>query len=105
MKPERSYQKIMDFNEIITLYYDSERCQFIDDDGFIVSEIFEVITPNDLFLFRHCKENMFVFHQQSNKICVELVWPIEDDNAPWDERFVDYTCLPELAWSLPGKQY
>ena len=58
-------------------YYENENV-FKDDDGFIVWDIFNYITPNDLYLFRKTHETMFVNHKTIPNMIGELYYP--DDN-------------------------
>lgn len=58
----------------VTLYYDEHNNILIDEDGFIVFDIYEYITPNELALFKKSKVWM-IFRN------IELVWPEE----PWQD--------------------
>jgi len=71
------------FEDSIGLFYDEERNIFIDEDGFIVWDLFEIITPNDLFLFKLNKEYMLVKHVSMKEVLVEMYYP-DDDTPPWD---------------------
>lgn len=70
--------------ESLALYYLKEDNVFIDGEGEIVFEIFEIITPNDLYLFKRHKAYMIVNHCTEPQIFVELYWP-EDE----EERYFD----------------
>jgi hypothetical protein len=48
----------LDFFEHPVLYYDSVHNLFVDDGGYIVFDIFRIITPNILWLFREKKQDM-----------------------------------------------
>ena len=72
-----------DEQDAIGLFYDVEANMFIDEDGFVVPLIFELITPNDLFLFKHSREYMIVDHKTLPGVVIELYYP-EDDTPPWD---------------------
>ena len=67
--------------DVISLYFNEEENVFTDEDGFIVWSIFELITPNDLFLFRKHRDYMTVRHRSLKNVQVELCWPDEDE---WD---------------------
>jgi len=71
------------FEDSIGIFYDIERNVFIDEDGFIIWAIFELITPNDLFLFKQNKEYMLVQHRAMQEVLVEMYYP-DDDTPPWD---------------------
>jgi hypothetical protein len=70
--------------ERFALYYLKEDNVFMDGEGEIVFEIFEIITPNDLYLFKRHKDYMIVNHRTEPGILVELYWP-EDE----EERYFD----------------
>ena len=50
----------------------------MDEDGALVWDILELITPSDLFLFRKYRSYMLVDHRSRREVFVELYWP-EDD--------------------------
>ena len=70
--------------ESLALYYLKEDNVFMDGEGEIVFEIFEAISPNDLYLFKRHKDYMIVNHRTEPGILVELYWP-EDE----EERYFD----------------
>lgn len=59
----------------LALYYDEENNVFIDGEGEVVFEIFEIITPNDLYLFKHNKIDVIVNHSTIPGALVELYFP------------------------------
>jgi hypothetical protein len=61
----------------MTLWYDKHTNLFIDSNGFEITNIFRIITPNTLYLFKHRKENMFVYGVDGQP--VELIYPGEED--------------------------
>jgi len=63
--------------EVSTYYYNKEKNIMIDEDGFEIFNIFNIISPNSLFLFKYKKDDMFVFGT-SGKV-VELIYPDNDD--------------------------
>ena len=67
-----------EFDEIIQLYYYENDNMFIDEGGFPVFDLFRIITPNDLFLFRHHKEYMLVPHCSIPRVGVEIFYPDDD---------------------------
>ena len=64
--------------DVISLFYDAENNVFFDEDWLIIWSIFEVITPNDLFLFKRNKEYMLVRHRSIPELLVELYYPDDD---------------------------
>ena len=66
------------FSDSIGLFYDIDRNVFIDEDGFIIWSIFEIISPNDLFLFKRNQEYMLVRHRSIPELLVELYYPDDD---------------------------
>ena len=66
------------FSDSVGLFYDADRNVFIDEDGFIIWSIFEIITPNDLFLFKRNQEYMLVRHRSIPELLVELYYPDDD---------------------------
>jgi hypothetical protein len=74
--------------DAIGLFYDADRNLFIDVDGFIVYNIFEIITPNDFMLFMLGKADLIVWHRTLPGVACELYYPedyLKDDSPPWDE--------------------
>lgn len=62
----------------LALYYDEENNVFIDGEGEVVFEIFEIITPNDLYLFKHNQTDTIVNHSTLPGMLVVLYWPDQD---------------------------
>jgi hypothetical protein len=78
--------------EVMALYYLKDDNVFMDGEGEIVFEIFEVISPNDLYLFRLNKDNMIVNHHTIPGMCVELYWPDEGYvEIPWHGEKISFT--------------
>ena len=67
----------MDGGVVVTLYYDTEHNLMADEDGFLVYNIYDYITPSMLFLFLKKKETM-IFEIRS-RCFIELVYPEEED--------------------------
>lgn len=65
--------------DAIGFFYDLESNVFTDEDGYIVWNLFEYITPNDLFLFRKLQSYLVVPHREASDLVCELFWPGEDD--------------------------
>jgi hypothetical protein len=79
MKPsldwEAGYQYHLE--NITLLFYDQVGNVMIDPDGYIVTNIYDIITPNDLFLFKSKKEDLMVRGKSGGY--VELIWPEHDE--------------------------
>lgn len=56
-----------------TLYYDIEANLMFDEHGNIMYNIFSLISPNDLYLFKKNKKTMDVYGRSGGNI--ELIWP------------------------------
>jgi hypothetical protein len=65
--------------DTIGLFYDKDRNVFLDEDGFIVWCIFELISPNDMFLFKKYKTYMLVPCLSIKGVSCELFYPEDDD--------------------------
>ena len=60
------------------LYYYEDDNLFTDDDGHVIYDIFSVITPQDLFLFRHDNGfNVFPMRDHNDVLC-EII-PVPDE--------------------------
>ena len=76
----------MDERLIFYLYYYRDENLFIDDDGHVVYDLFTMITPQNLFMFRHDEGyNTFPMVGNSNILC-EII-PIPDEVCGWQELF------------------
>lgn len=71
---------MLEYKEIIYVRYDESENRFYDDCGFYLSNMFELITPNDLFMF-HKDHTCCVFpyrydYQYGLRIIIETdpVW-------------------------------
>lgn len=58
----------------IEFTYDTERNLFIDEDGFPVWDIYEYISPKELYLFRQKKEYTMIVKHKENLV-IHLIWP------------------------------
>lgn len=63
------------YTESILLFYDIDTNRFVDEDGFIVWSIFDIVTPNDLFLFKREKDYMLIHHRSIPGVLVEIYYP------------------------------
>lgn len=64
----------------IGLFYDEERNVFEDEGGYVVGNVLDFVTPNDLYLFRIYKRYMIFRHRSIRMAYVELFWPEDHDN-------------------------
>ena len=55
-----------------TLYYDPKFNMFQDDDGWTMYNIFSLVTPQQVMVFKNKKEDMIVYGK--NKTYVELIY-------------------------------
>lgn len=62
----------------IGLFYNEDTKRFIDEDGYVVWNIFELITPNDLLLFRESQDYFVTRHRALKGVFIELYWPEYD---------------------------
>jgi hypothetical protein len=78
--------------EAIGLFYDIENNCFVDEDGFIVYNIYSLVRPSDIFLFRRNKEYMLVVGVYGD--LVELYYPDDDGDSQddWDDYIERSLC-------------
>jgi len=55
----------MGYDEVLQFFYDSEENIFYDQCGIRVVNIFEALTPNDIFLFKQ-DPGYNIFHHRGN---------------------------------------
>lgn len=67
----------------VGLWYNIENNVFTDDDGFIVWSLFELVRPNDIFLFKRYQENQIVKHRTQPNTIVELFWPENEEDEEY----------------------
>jgi len=58
---------------ILYFWWDEENNMFYDECGQLVSNIFEMVTPNDLFLFMNDPGHCIFPHRDSKDISCEFV--------------------------------
>lgn len=73
---------IIDFDETFGIYYDADNNWFIDEDGYVIYDIYDLITPNDVFLFKERLRYMIVSYKHNKKIGVEINFPDGEYNFP-----------------------
>ena len=62
---------------VLQFFYDSEENIFYDQCGQIVTNIFEVLTPNDIFLFKQDPGYNVFPHRDNNRILCEILTDYE----------------------------
>jgi hypothetical protein len=79
MEAVAEFIRYLDKIDSIGLFYDVEKNIFLDEDGQVVKNIFELITPNDLYLFRHLEKEYVVFrHRFLKNVVCEIYMPTEE---------------------------
>jgi hypothetical protein len=69
----RSMNHIVNGNKYMTLFYDPKENRVVDLNGEIINDIFRLITPGQLMLFRKNKE-LYSVRDRSNSFYVCLVY-------------------------------
>lgn len=59
-------------SDSICLFYYSQENLFRDEEGLVVYSIFEIMTANDLLLFKEGRRNMIIQHCSFPELLVEL---------------------------------
>lgn len=78
--------------EVVCLFYYPDENVFRDGDfGNIVWNIFEFITPNDLYLLRTQQQFMIVRHRTMPGVLCELHCPSEDEYYYSRDECMDYS--------------
>ncbi len=67
-----------ELDDVYTLYYDMTTNMMVNENGFEVFNVFSVITPNTLMLFKARQKDMIVRGVTGQLI--ELVWPDEEED-------------------------
>lgn len=60
---------------VYSLFYDADHNWFVDEDGEIVYNMYQYITPNDLYLFKRSKCYMVFPFVQEKGVSIELYYP------------------------------
>lgn len=66
------------YREYIGIFYDCNENYFIDENGEIIYDIFSVISPDSLFLFKSKKKNLVVPCSIDPTTGVEIYFPDEE---------------------------
>ncbi len=70
------------YEEAISFFWDIETRRFLDEDCYIVHNIYEAITPSQFLLFLDAQANMVFPHREWPEVVVELFWPDEGIDIP-----------------------
>lgn len=62
-----------DCTEVLYFLWDPQENKFYNEYGLLIVNIFEFITPNDLFLFRHDHGNSIFQHRTDTHILCEIL--------------------------------
>ena len=76
IEPEELIYK-MGYDGILQFFYDSEENIFYDQCGIRVVNIFEVLTPNDIFLFKQDPGYNAFPHRDDHRILCEILTDYE----------------------------
>lgn len=71
--------------EVVSWYYEPEENLFRDQDGFIVYDIFRVISPGRLLQLKRVRGVEYIEKRQEG-IMYELVFPWEDIDFEYDHK-------------------
>jgi len=68
---------------VLHIYYHDRENIFTDDDGHVIYDLFDIITPQDLFLFRFDPGfNCFPVVGDPDVLCEIIIEPGEDCGSP-----------------------
>lgn len=81
----------------IILYYDVDENVMLDGYGYIMFNVFSLIYPHDLILFKKKKKDM-KFYGRNGKI-IQLLYPIENIEGGYDYNFWRRLIEYEKIWS------
>ena len=61
------------YNCVMVMFYDYENNYFVDENGFVIYELFRYITPSELLTFKTTNEDLFIL--RSNGDYIEMIAP------------------------------
>lgn len=64
--------------DYVSYYFNADKNVFIDESGYEMRNIFSIISPNMMYLFKKKKEDMFVYGLSGEFI--ELIYPYAEDH-------------------------
>ncbi len=67
-----------EYEESVAIYYNPEKRYFEDCDGFSIPDIYNIITPNVMYLFLHKKCYTITQHQSIPEVFVEMYYLQEE---------------------------
>lgn len=70
-----------EFDDVLYIEYDPYTNRFYDQCGFHIINIYEIVTPNDIFLFKknHLEHSWFNHRGIRNVVCKIIMNGVEDD--------------------------
>jgi hypothetical protein len=77
--------------EVVQIYYSETSNVFFDEGGYIIDNIYRVLSPNVIYVLKYKKEDMFVFGLNGEYI--ELIYEADDliygDSEYAIDRYID----------------
>jgi hypothetical protein len=86
----------------ISLFYNIHENYFVNEDGDVIDDsIYEIVSPDYLYLFYQGGEDMYVPHQTMKGVVVELFFPTDCDAC------VNFDCEqnPFYEWNYEEDDY
>lgn len=66
------------YSNYVYLYYYEDENLIRDEDGNIIYDIYRLVSPQDIYMFKTSKQGYVVFNTKLNTI-FELIYPDNDD--------------------------
>lgn len=66
------------YEDVCGVFYDIDNNWFVDEDGFVIYNIFELVSPNDVYLFKDKKDYMLVPCVYDPTYGVEIFFPDDE---------------------------
>ena len=61
--------------ETVTIFFMEDENQFVDEHGFVLYDIFRIMTPNQLYLFKEKRLPLYIQDKESRLIYKFVVYP------------------------------
>ena len=61
--------------EVVSLFYDKDQNIFKDENGYMIWNMYEYVSPTDLYMFLHRRECMYFRHAHISDTLCELYYP------------------------------
>ena len=62
------------YDAVLYIRWEENENLFYDECGFRINNVFEMITPNDLYLFRHdCNQRCFPYKKDKRILCEIII--------------------------------